>query len=96
MMDARFVKDFITNKVEYEVRRREIEGLPSLTEDEIEKMAIVETVRLIETHFNLSDLFQLLSEISDEEDGQFETMRKEWRKALNGNPAAISKMFESC
>ena len=70
--------------------------MPALTEEEIEKMAIVETVRLIETHFNLSDLFQLLSEISDEEDGQFETMRKEWRKALNGNPAAISKMFESC
>ena len=96
MMDARFVKDFVTTKVEYEARNREIKGLPALTEEEIEKMAIIETVKLIDDHFHMSDLFQLLSDLTDEDgNGQFDEMRKEWRKALNGNPTSIAKLL-SC
>lgn len=101
-MDITFIKDFVGNKLSYEVTSRSINGLPPMTDEEKDTLAKVETFRLLEHHYNIAELLEVIGDIIAEDNEEaaekLYDMKKQWKKVLkNGNPLemeALAKMFE--
>ena len=85
MLTAKFIKECVESKMRYEITSAEFRGCP-LTEEEVQVMAIKEALDMIENHYNVTQLIQLLIELDGmaadkEEDSALETILKTWNTA---------------
>jgi len=85
MLTSKFVKDSVKTKMRYEIFTAEFNGSP-LTEEEIQVMGIKEALDMIESHYNVTQLLQLLIELDGmaadtEEETALEIALKTWNTA---------------